>query len=194
MFPNPDAKKKPDSIDMSEAEEILRATIRQNPNKSEVELQRHRKAELLAMFGLLKEMADSEGKVPKYKGGRFEKLEKEVEVKVEGEGLQKRLTDKLLKPTSKEEILAPTYRDTGSKPRDLTTLIINVLTQKFAHEQSLDTRLLMSANGSQIYMAVKADQKDLERTAEETQYSMQLAIGITDLTSMEPCQGRYYPL
>lgn len=86
------------------------------------------------MFDLLKEMKDKDGKIPKFKGGRFEKIEKEVVVKVEGEGLRKRITDTLLKPTTKQEILAPTYRDTGKKPRDLTTLIINVLIQKFAHE------------------------------------------------------------
>ena len=52
----------------------------------------------------------------------------------------------------------------------------------------------MSANGKLIYMFVKADESDLKRVAESTQYNLQLAIGVTDLTSMEPCDQNQYPL
>ena len=52
----------------------------------------------------------------------------------------------------------------------------------------------MSPRGKHIYMVVKADEKDLKRWAEKTQFNLQLAIGVTDLTSIEPCDEYWYPL
>lgn len=52
----------------------------------------------------------------------------------------------------------------------------------------------MSIDGKSIYVVVKADEQDLRRVAEESEYNMQLAIGLTDLTSLEPCDKFYRPL
>ncbi len=51
----------------------------------------------------------------------------------------------------------------------------------------------MSVDGSHIYVVIRADEGDLKKVAEETNYTMQLAIGLTDLTSLEPCDGFYRP-
>jgi hypothetical protein len=52
----------------------------------------------------------------------------------------------------------------------------------------------MSAQGKHIYLAIKADEKDLQKVAEDVQHTMQFAIGITDLRSLEPCSAEFYPL
>lgn len=45
----------------------------------------------------------------------------------------------------------------------------------------------MSIDGGHIYVVVRADEGDLKKIAETSNYTMQLAIGLTDLTSLEPC-------
>ena len=51
----------------------------------------------------------------------------------------------------------------------------------------------MSLDGSYIFVVVKADEGDLKSTAEEVQFTMQMDIGLTDLTSLEPCDKYYRP-
>ena len=52
----------------------------------------------------------------------------------------------------------------------------------------------MSPNGNHIYIVCKADEVDLQRVAENELYTMQLALGVTDLSSLEPCDRRLIPL
>ena len=84
--------------------------------------------------------------------------------------------------------------DHGPKPRDLTTLVLNIFLRKLNVGLSLETSQILSLDGQSIYVVVKADLTDLKKIAEESEYTMQLAIGLTDLTSLEPCDKYLRPL
>lgn len=123
-------------------------------------------------------MENEQGKVKTYKGGRFEKIDKQATT----DGKQK-----LDEENAKEEVdITPNWFDHGPEPRDLTTLVFNIFLYRINVGLSLESQNVMSINGDYIYIVVKADEQDLRRIAEESNYTMQLAIGLTDLTSLEP--------
>ena len=93
-----------------------------------------------------------------------------------------------------DNLLQPKWIDHGQKPRDLTTLVLNIFLRKLNVDLSLEAEQLLSLDGNSIYYLLKADLKDLKKIAEESQYSMQLAIGFTDLLSLEPCDKYLRPL
>ena len=93
-----------------------------------------------------------------------------------------------------DNLLQAKWIDHGSQSRDLTTLVMNIFLRKLNVGLSLETAQLISLDGNSIYIVVKADFKDLKKIAEESQYSMQLAIGLTDLSSLEPCDKYLRPL
>ena len=64
---------------------------------------------------------------------------------------------------------------------------------RLANEASLDTQLVMSANGSMIYIVVKADEGDIARIADSSNFNAQFNIGVTDLASLDPCDKEYRP-
>ena len=45
-------------------------------------------------------------------------------------------------------------------------MIMNMMIHRLTNEVSLDCRFVMSSNGKNIYLVVKADEKDLARVAE----------------------------
>lgn len=94
----------------------------------------------------------------------------------------------------KEDVLDQIWVDKGPYPHDVTCLLLNLVMYQLAVLASLDARLFMSISGKSIYVAVKADQTDLERMAESVGYEMQLSIGGSDLVSLEPCNGQLYPM
>ena len=51
----------------------------------------------------------------------------------------------------------------------------------------------MSASGKFIYVVVKADDVDLCRIAEQELFTSQLALGVSDLASLEPCDKGFIP-
>ena len=124
-------------------------------------------------------------KLNKYKGGRFVKIEPEEE--------KEEIVDKNKKKKEDEKTLDPTWLDNGPYPRDLTTLVFNVFLHKINVGLSLESRTIMSANGNHIFVVIRADEGDLKQTAEKNNYTMQLAIGLTDLSSLEPCDPFYKP-
>jgi hypothetical protein len=71
--------------------------------------------------------------------------------------------------------------------------MLNVLLYKLNVGLSLSSTLLMSLSGDYIYVCIKPDEQDLKRTAETSETTMQLSIGVTDLTSLEPCDKYYRP-
>jgi len=75
----------------------------------------------------------------------------------------------------------------------LTSLILNILMYKFSVKLSLDTKLMISDNGKFIYLIIRSDVKDLKTIAEESGYNLQLAIGATDLLSLEPVDKNSIP-
>jgi hypothetical protein len=87
---------------------------------------------------------------------------------------------------NKEIDINPNWFDRGPEPKDLTTLVINIFLYRINVGLSLESQTVMSINGDYIYIVVKADDQDLRRIAEENNYTMQLTIGLTDLTSLEP--------
>jgi len=72
---------------------------------------------------------------------------------------------------------------------DLTSLILNVMMYKLATALSLDAKLVMAQNGKHIFITIRSDLKDLKQVAEDEGFNVQLAIGITDLASLEPCNS-----
>lgn len=135
-------------------------------------------AHLEVVKEILEEMAiaedDGDKKVKKYKGGRFERIVVPEE-------------DNKLEPKKEKEVdLTPQWIDHGPIPKDVTTLIFNIFLHKINVGLSLESRTLMSVSGDNIYIVVRADEGDLKKTAETSKYTMQLAIGLTDLTSLEP--------
>lgn len=139
-------------------------------------------AHLEVVREILEEMSEDQ-KVKKYKGGRFEKIEEPEE---DENNLE-------VKKDDKELDLSAKWIDHGSTPRDVTTLIFNIFLHKINVGLSLESRTMMSVSGSHIYIVVRADEGDLKKTAEASNYTMQLAIGLTDLTSLEPCDMYYRP-
>jgi hypothetical protein len=135
---------------------------------------------------ILKDMEDENGKIKTYKGGRYERIEKES---------TKDDKEKEEEVESEDELeISPKWIDHGPKPRDLTTLVLNIFLHKINVGLSLESQTIMSLNGKYIYIVVRADEQDLKNIAEESHYTMQLAIGLTDLTSLEPCDMFYRPL
>lgn len=93
---------------------------------------------------------------------------------------------------SKEDILTYQWNDTGCKPNDLTCLVLNIMLFYFCHLASIDCKLYMSMSGNNIYLAMKCDEWDLARAAEQTRYLMQFSVGGTDLMSLEPCNSKLF--
>ena len=93
-----------------------------------------------------------------------------------------------------DDSLEAKWIDHGPKPRDLTTLVLNIFLRKLNVGLSLETSQMLSLDGQSIYVVVKADLADLKKIAEESEYTMQMAIGLTDLTSLEPWDKYLRPL
>jgi anoctamin-10 len=124
-----------------------------------------------------------------FKGGRFEKIEEKEEDKVAGQTSKEKS-----KSSEQEEIkLEPLWIDHGAKPNDVHSLVFNIFLYKINVGLKLDSRTILSLDGNKIYVVIKADDGDLKRAAEQSQFTMQLAIGLTDLTSFEPCDRYYRP-
>ena len=107
---------------------------------------------------------DAKGKVPMFRGGRFARLD------------SKSVDDEKYKgdKVKRNNMTVSKWRDTGAKPADITGLIINMMIYRLSAAMSIDTRLVMSANGNYIYLVMKADEHDLAMIAEEELYTMQL--------------------
>ena len=65
--------------------------------------------------------------------------------------------------------------------------MLNIIMAKLANALSLKTQLMMSENGQNIFLLIKADESDITTTAMNIRYNAQLEIGYTDLSSLEPC-------
>jgi hypothetical protein len=61
-------------MSVKKAEHFFKKAFKPNPNLDEIQTNKIWKAELHAIDEILKEMADEEGKVKKFKGGRFEQI------------------------------------------------------------------------------------------------------------------------
>jgi hypothetical protein len=135
---------------------------------------------------ILKDMEDENGKIKTYKGGRYERINKDrtKDGEEKKDGME-----------SEDELdISPKWIDHGPKPKDLATLVLNVFLHKINVGLSLESKTIMSLNGNYIYIVIRADEQDLRNIAEESRYTMQLDIGLTDLTSLEPCDMFYRPL
>ena len=115
--------------------------------KNEIMKKKYRKAEAKVIFELLEGMADKHGKVPKYKGGRFEKIEEEG-------------------TNSNNSLTKVRWVDRGGEPKDVLTLIMNMMIYRFTHNGALCCQYVMSTNGKFIYLVSKADNKSLMKAAE----------------------------
>lgn len=179
VFKNPDAQSKEKWMSIAEAQSHIDLFFKPLEMENDLQKARMKHAHEEVVYEILKDMANEEGKVKKFKGGRFEKIEKnEVDkdkpVHIEEEG-------------TKDEIdISPKWFDRGPAPKDVATLVYNIFLHKINVGLSLESQSVMSIDGTKIYVVVKADEQDLKRTAEKCNYTMQLAIGLTDLTSLEP--------
>lgn len=120
-----------------------------------------------------------------FKGGRFEKIipPQEQEAHEGGDLENIPVGDKKPEDIMKIE---PMWIDNGAKPKDIATLVFNIFLYKINIGLKLDSRTIMSAKGDSIYVVIKADDGDLREAAEDNEFTMQLALGLTDLTSLEP--------
>ena len=94
-------------------------------------------AEEEVVWELLDKMTVWQGKlnsrmIPMFQGGRF----KRKELSEEEQGIK-----------DYWKYLRTNWNDYGAEPKDYITLIINILMYWLANEASLDTQMLMSANG-----------------------------------------------
>ena len=64
------------------------------------------------------------------------------------------------------------WTDTGGEPRDVLTLIMNMLVYRFTQNGALSCQLVLSKNGKFIYLVLKADNRSLANVAEEERYRM----------------------
>lgn len=167
--------------------DLLKDIFRIEDKETEIEKKINRKAEEDVFAEILKEMTDDSGKVPVDGGGRFIKKPKEEVPDLILDGETRYTKEEMFKTQEK-------WRDTGPKPKDLISLIFNILTYRMGVSLSLDTKLVMSSDGDHIFMVVRGDVKDLKRVAEEDGFNVQLAVGITDLPSLEPCDPNLVPL
>lgn len=181
-FKNPDAQKKEHEVHIDDAFEHIDGLFKEMPMANDIQKTRMHSAHQEVVREMLDKLADEDGNIKKYKGGRFEKIPEEEE------------KDELVKPKKKEFDISPKWIDHGAEPRDLTTLVFNIFLHKINVGLSLESRTVMSVDGNHIYVVIRADDGDLKNIAEETNYTMQLAIGLTDLSSLEPCDQYYRPL
>ena len=61
--------------------------------------------------------------------------------------------------------------DNGGEPKDLTSLMLNILVYKLGVGLSLDSKLVMSGDGKFIFVCIRGDIKDLKRVAEEEEFN-----------------------
>ncbi|CAG9311107.1 unnamed protein product [Blepharisma stoltei] len=85
------------------------------------------------------------------------------------------------------------FMDLGGPPKDVLTLIRNVLLVKLGIHLGLYTRQVISENGKYIYLLIYAHENELLKEAEAIEFNLQLEIGVTDLASLEPCDKSYRP-
>ena len=86
------------------------------------------------------------------------------------------------------------WEDTGNLCADFYGMIYAVVLQKLNRVLNYDTRSVLSRDGRHIFLLVHADENDLKASAEDQEYNMQLAIGISDLGSLEPCDEFFRPM
>ena len=120
-------------------------------------------------------MADEDGMVKTYRGGRFERIEtvQEENTRKKKQAQQHKMIEKAMKKENGERaaeyfdeedcnLLQPKWIDHGSKPRDLTTLVMNIFNYKLNVGLSLETSQISSIDGEFIYIVVNADLMDLK--------------------------------
>ena len=174
---------------------------------SETEQAMHRKAEEEVILKILHEMGHKKGYHKLNKGGRFipipskdqkvQTLETDQQQSSEidfnsktGSHIIQAVTNIQPKTYCK---IPPSWIDTGPRPKDVTSLILNILIYKFMHHLSLDCKLIMKRDGKSILILIRADEKDLKRVAEYEKYLFQLSVGSTDASSLEPCDEMLVP-
>ncbi len=181
---NPDAQKKPKKMKYNKALDLLLSIFRIEDKENDIERKTLRKAEEEVFSEILKGMQDEKGKIPKFKGGRFERIPGKKPLKIK--------KDTKLNAEEYEDTQT-LWNDRGGEPKDLTSLIINVMLYKFSAVLSLDCKIMMSVSGKILYLCLRSDIKDLKDVAEESGYNIQLAIGATDLLSLEPVDKNMIP-
>ena len=83
--------------------------------------------------------------------------------------------------------------DPSKRCNDLQSLILNIVLTKVTQSLSLKARLLMSEDGTTIYMVIRADDADIMDGAETFKQVVQMEIGNTDLSSLQPCDKMLRP-
>jgi hypothetical protein len=58
---------------------------------------------------------------------------------------------------------------------------------------NLNTKRLLSVDGEKIYLLINADEDDIKLNAEAQEHNLQLAIGLSDLQSLEPVDEKFRP-
>ena len=86
------------------------------------------------------------------------------------------------------------FIDHGGTAKDFVSLIRNILLFKLNCNIGFQTRQVLSSNGRYIYILISASETEIEAEAERIGYDMQLEIGMTDLSSLEPCDDSLRPL
>lgn len=187
VFKNPDAQKKQKWIDVKTAKEHIISSFKPVECENDLQKAKMQHAHEEVVTEILEQMEKNEkGKIKLYKGGRFTPVEK-----TENSNEMKKL-EQTEDPNKIDT--SPKWIDHGPYPRDVSSLVYNIFIHRINIGLMLDSESIISLDGQKIYVVVLADEGDLRRTAEDSKYTMQMAIGLTDLTSLEPCDIFLRPL
>ena len=171
VLPNPDAQENDRYISSEDAIELFKEVFKPEEHKSNHDTKMQRKCEVTAFTAALRSIPtverDNKRMLRLNKGGRY--------IKKRGEHYTE-------------------WQDTGNVCADLFGLIFAVLLHKLSRVLNYDTRSVLSRDGKHIFLLVHADENDLKASAEDQEYNMQMAIGISDLGSLEPCDEFYRPM
>lgn len=162
-------------ISKDAAFKIIQQSFKPSQSLNEVQKLRFQEAHEETVLEILDELADEDGKVKMFKGGRFERIisfeeEKETKTKeMHRKRMQKRKIEKEHGKSAakfldeEEEVnIDPDWIDHGPKPRDVTTLILNILQYKLNVDLCLETSMVLSLDGNYIFLVVKADINDMK--------------------------------
>ena len=85
------------------------------------------------------------------------------------------------------------WNNISTQPKDILTLVRNIVMYKLNKVLHIQTVNILSDNGEFIYVLLHVDDETLKDEAERIEFPLQFEIGSTDLISLEPCDENFRP-
>lgn len=83
--------------------------------------------------------------------------------------------------------------DNLTNASDFLTLLRNAILLKLTFHVGTTVRQALSGNGKYIYIFIRGDDEALAQEAKITEFNMQLEVGMSDMSSLEPCDEKLRP-